>query len=96
MTENNSRVVRNSLGMDYESHFAFLPANGASGGILIAINCSVMQIQNPMLINHTILATIVNERYNRFWKMTGLWPTKGFGKANVLERVEIAQVIHPN
>jgi hypothetical protein len=57
-------IIRNALGSQYESNFVFRPSNGASGGILLAANDSVIQLQNPTLTNHTISTTMFDLRYN--------------------------------
>jgi hypothetical protein len=52
---------------------SFTPSNGASGGILLATNDSMIQLQTPALSPHTIFAEVTDLRYNISWIITGVY-----------------------
>jgi exonuclease III len=52
----DSTTIRNCLRSQYENNYAFLPADGTRGGIILAANCSSMSLSNPVHINHTLSA----------------------------------------
>jgi exonuclease III len=64
MASLNASVVRDSIGADFESNFAFLPADGTRGGILVVARNSFMQISNPVATNHTISVYVLDIRRN--------------------------------
>jgi exonuclease III len=61
----NSTIIRSTLGYDYEGQFVYLPASGASGGILIAVRDSVLQILNPTTTAHTISVAIHDSKIKK-------------------------------
>jgi exonuclease III len=68
-----STIIRNSLGLDYELQFVYLPAAGSRGGILVAVRDPVLQIQQASSTAHIILVDILDSRINRAWKFTGVY-----------------------
>jgi exonuclease III len=77
MVSSNYSIIRNVLGSDYENNFIYLPANGRRGGVLIAASESLIQIQNPVLMNHTISTTMVDSRHNLLWTLTSVYGPQG-------------------
>jgi hypothetical protein len=77
----NNTIIRSTLGYDYEGQFGYLPASGASGGILITVRDSVLHILNPTITSHTISVAIHDCRINKTW-----WFTEVYGPQGELEK----------
>jgi exonuclease III len=73
----NSTIIRSTLGYDYEGQFVYLPASGASGGILIAVRDSVLQILNPTTTAHIISVAIHDRKIKKTWWFTGVYGPQG-------------------
>jgi exonuclease III len=91
----NSSVIRNALGLNYENNFTYLPAVDTRGGILIIARESIIQIQNPVLTNHTISATIRDTRHNLLWSVTRVYGPQGTLDKNmfIIELKNLKQTI---
>jgi exonuclease III len=70
-------ILRSTLGVDYEGNFCYLPTNGTRGGILLVARDHLYQIQQPVLTDNTITATLVDQRTNISWTMTGVYGPQG-------------------
>jgi exonuclease III len=56
----NNFTIRSILAPQFENSFVFLPATGPrGGGILLVAKDSIFQLQNPVLTENTISATIM-------------------------------------
>jgi exonuclease III len=66
-------TIRNSLGMDYQDSFVFLPAAGTSGGIILVVNSSVLQLSSPSTTSHTISASVLDLRRSKSWMVIGVY-----------------------
>jgi exonuclease III len=66
-------IIRACFGSDYENNYVYLPADGTSGGIVLATKSFTMLIVNPSRTNHTISANIVDQRRNITWTVTGVY-----------------------
>jgi hypothetical protein len=73
----DSNLVKNALGTSYESNFAFLLADGTSGGILLAAKDSHLLLQNPSLTNHTISTSVIDSILNVTWMIIGVYGPQG-------------------
>jgi hypothetical protein len=47
------------------------------GGILLAANLRIFQLQNPSLTSHTVSTSILDLRDNSTWVITGVYGPKG-------------------
>lgn len=54
----DSAVVSETLGPDFFQNFAFLPADGTRGGILLAVHASYFRILSTACTSNTISALI--------------------------------------
>jgi exonuclease III len=72
-----STIIRNSLRLDYELQFVYLPTAGSRGGILVDVRDHVLQIQQASSTTHTISVDILDIRINRAWKFTGVYGPQG-------------------
>jgi exonuclease III len=79
-------LVRNVVGADFESSFAFLLADGTRGGILLAARVSTMQISNPVSTEHTISVSVLDSRRNMNWMLTGVYGPQGEQEKNLFIR----------
>jgi hypothetical protein len=70
-------VVSACFGNEFENNFVYLPADGTSGGIVLAVKASSMLIVNPSRTNHTILGNIVDQKRNLTWTVTGVYGPQG-------------------
>jgi exonuclease III len=73
--------IRSSLGLIYQDNFFFLPAVGASGGIIIAGNPSVFCLTHQISTNHTISVYVHDIRRNKSW-----WFSRVYKPQGVLEK----------
>jgi hypothetical protein len=91
MASINHTVIRNVFGSDYDNNFLCLPASGTRGGVLIAAKESLIQLQNHVVIGHTISATVVDCRHNIQWTLTGVYGPQGtLDKKCLLERSKVS------
>jgi exonuclease III len=73
----NISMIRNTLGLDFNNNFVFLPADGTRGGILIAARTSFLLLQNSFTTNHSIIVSLVDNKCNRTWMVTGVYGPQG-------------------
>jgi exonuclease III len=76
----NISMIRNTLGLDFNNNFVFLPADGTRGGILIAARTSFLLLQNSFTTNHSIIVSLVDNKCNRTWMVTGVYGPQGSSK----------------
>lgn len=70
-------LIRNAFGVCYENNFCYLPADGTSGGIILATKDSSLLIQDSQTTANTITATIIDARTNQQWSVTGVYGPQG-------------------
>jgi exonuclease III len=73
----DSTTIRNCLRSQYENNYAFLPADGTRGGIILAANYSSMSLSNPVHINHTLSAQVLDIKRNCTWTATAVYGPQG-------------------
>jgi hypothetical protein len=66
-------IIRACFGSDYENNYVYLPADGTSGGIVLATKSFTMLIVNPSRTKHTIPDNIVDQRRSITWIVTGVY-----------------------
>lgn len=69
----DNMVIRICLGIEYENNFFFLPADGTRGGIFLAYRDDHILMQNAHFTTNTISATVINNRTNINWTITGVY-----------------------
>jgi exonuclease III len=70
-------IMRSAFGPEFESNFFSLPADGSRGGIILAVNSSLLQLPDPVLFGHSISAKVFDLRFNRSWVATGVYGPQG-------------------
>lgn len=66
-------LLAETVGNDMAQNVAFLPSNGASGGILLAAFERFFRLDNPHLTANTISASLTMLSDNRVWSLTGVY-----------------------
>jgi exonuclease III len=57
-------IINSTLGLEYDDSFVYLLAKGTRGGILCAGRSSHIQLQNPIIKNHSITVQVYDSRHN--------------------------------
>jgi exonuclease III len=70
-------IMQSAFGPEFESNFFSLPADGSRGGIILAVNSSLLQLPDPVLFGHSISAKVFDLRFNRSWVVTGVYGPQG-------------------
>lgn len=70
-------IVAETLGTEFMENFVFLPAQGARGGILLAVQEDHYSILSSDLGVHSVTATIKANSQNVEWSITAVYGPQG-------------------
>ena len=85
----DSAVVSETLGSDFIQNFAFLPADGTRGGILLAVHASYFRILLTVCTSNTISALIQSNCVPSEWWITVVYgPQIESGKLAFLQELK--------
>jgi exonuclease III len=56
----DKQLIVDSVGASFADDFAFLPADGMRGGVILAVSSSFFSLSNATTTSNTISATITN------------------------------------
>lgn len=73
-----SRLVSETLGPNFASNYAALPAIGTRGGILIAANEKFFTLDADFTTDHTISSNITMKADNAKWTLTGVYGPQSY------------------
>ena len=66
-------MICDALGPDFADNFAFLPADGTRGGIILAAASSLYNLSSASLTANSISATITSREDGSSWTATGVY-----------------------
>ena len=71
------QCIIEALGVDFADNFAFLPADGTRGGIILAASGRLFDLSNAATTANTITATITSREDGFSWTATGVYGPQG-------------------
>lgn len=77
MEEIDDRVVIESVGVKFKEQYIYLPSEGASGGILLAVNGEYYTIKQSHMTGHAITAEIESTMAPISWWITVVYGPQG-------------------
>ncbi|KAG2571912.1 hypothetical protein PVAP13_7KG120810, partial [Panicum virgatum] len=86
LQEVNDRIIAETLGPQFIGAYAFLPAAGTCGGVIIACSVDAFLLQDVTVDQFTVSANITCRADGRMWSLTGVYgPQDDLGKRQFMD-----------